>query len=178
MTHEQKAHIAELLSLQAEISSKPLSQAAIIMLVESMADLPFESVKNLLMTWNKSNKGFPHPADIRAKIKPEIDLADNALDIANTILKCIGTCGYTNPARAQLQIGGLGWEVVKRMGGWQHLCETVTLQNEGIYRAQIKSYAETVAKKAKAGDIEAMPELPAANEETRKLIQATMKGIE
>lgn len=169
--------IKESLIALATIAGKELNEISLKAFVGALSDLDQQAVVAALNDWIRTSKGFPYPADIRAKVMPEIDLIDNALDIANTILTAIGKDGHTNPERAKERIGELGWAVVERMGGWKHLCEAVTFENEGMFRAQIRDYAQTVSKKAKRGELNEMPSLPSSGNEIKNLIGTTMNQI-
>jgi len=176
MISSEKSYISNTLSAMAEIYGKTISTAAIIHMVESISDLDYMSVVQTLHDWSKTEKSFPYPADIRAKIFPENSDKDDAQDVANFVISAVSKFGYTNPTKAKEYIGDLGWEVVSRMGGWKHLCETLTLENEGMLRAQIREYTFTVSKRAKRGELELKPELPQPNRnQVQKLIGETFK---
>jgi hypothetical protein len=170
--------IKESLIALATIAGKELNAVALNAYVDAMSDLDPNDVLRALKDWLRTGKGFPYPADIRAKVMPELDDEDDAQDIANTVIKCISTCGYTNQDRAEEQIGPRGWVVVQRMGGWKHLCETTTHQNEGFLRAQIRDYAQTISKKLRRGELEAMPSLPSPKDDVKQIVQSTFKEIE
>lgn len=144
----------------ATIAGKELNQTALQAYCEALSDLPKGQVLLALKNWLRTESGFPFPAQIREKLKPEINLKDDAEDVANIIIAQVGHCGYTNAGRAKEKIGELGWEVITRMGGWKHLCETLNLQNETQFRAQIRNYTETVAKKSIRGELHQTTELP------------------
>jgi len=165
--------------IMAEVTGKTFSQAAIIHMVESIDDLEFQSVANALKNWSRTERNFPHPSDIREKVMPELNPEDDAQDVASLILSGIGRYGYTNADRARTYIGELGWVTVARMGGWKHLCESVTIQNENSYRAQIRDLARTITRRAKRGELDQAPALPGpAGSTIKNLISNTMKGID
>lgn len=169
MTSTEKENIAKILPVMAEIAGATFSTAAIIMMVESMDDLDYASVIQTLTNWQRTEKKFPHPSDIRAKVMPEMDNKDDAILVANLIITAVSKYGYTNPEQARKFMGDLAWETVIKMSGWKHICETLTIDNEGIIRAQIRGMAEVVSKKAKRGELDQTPQLPQSNE-VRKLI--------
>jgi hypothetical protein len=163
----------QLVSL-AVISGRELSGPAVTAYYEALSDLPQFEVLNLLKNWLKTSRHFPHPADIREKLKPEITDDDDAQDVANSVIAAVSRCGYTNPDRAKEHVGTLGWEVITRMGGWKHICETMTQENEGFMRAQIRDYTTTISKRAKRGVLHEKPELPSSqSNEVQKLISTT-----
>lgn len=169
MTSTEKENIAKILPVMAEIAGATFSTAAIIMMVESMDDLDYATVIQTLTNWQRTEKKFPHPSDIRAKVMPEMDNKDDAILVANLIITAVSKYGYTNPEQARKFMGDLAWETVIKMSGWKHICETLTIDNEGIIRAQIRGMAEVVSKKAKRGELDQTPQLPQSNE-VRKLI--------
>lgn len=161
----------------ATIVGRDLNEFALAAFYDAISDLPSEQVLHVLKNWFKTNRNFPHPADIRASIMPEMNNEDNALEVANAIIAAISRYGYTNPKSAQLHIGSLGWEVVNRMGGWKHMCETCTHGNENTLRSQIRTFAETVSKRAKRGELDQRPELPQSNA-VKNIVNGTFKSIE
>jgi hypothetical protein len=177
MNFEQKKQIANILAIRAEITGKVLSTQALIMMVEDISDLDFNNTLNILNKWGRTEKGFPYPSDIRSKIEPEINSDDNSQDVANSVITAISKFGYTNQERAKDYIGELGWEAVTRMGGWKHLCETMTHENEGMYRAQIREYSKTIIKLAKRGQLDERPALPEPTA-VSNVVHATMKNLE
>jgi hypothetical protein len=178
MTEEQKVHLSEtVLPVMAEVAGKSFSTAAIVMMVESMDDLDYDAVIKTLSEWGRTSRYFPHPSDIREKIKPEINPSDDAELVANLVISAVGKYGYTNPDKARKLMGELGWETVKLMGGWKHLCEALEHDNETTFRAQIRNLAGTVRRKALRGDLHVAPELPQSSE-LKNLISKTMKGLE
>ncbi len=179
MNQDEKAKIAETLAVMAEITGKTFSQTAIVHMVQAMDDLEFDAVMRTLSVWGRTEKIFPHPADIREKVKPEVTSKDDAQDVANLVIAAVSKFGYTNPQLAEEYMGSLGWETVRRMGGWRHLCETLDFKNEGVMRAQIRDYAETVRRKAIGGKLEKPPELPSlANSYVQTIVGNSMKGID
>lgn len=178
MTPEEKAQLAKILPVRAELAGKTFSTPAIIQMVEDMSDLNFFEVMSVLKNWGRTEKTFPYPSDIREKVLPEINADDDAVDCANLIISAIGSCGYTNPGRAREKIGELGWAVVDRMGGWKHLCETLSLENETTYRAQIRSYVLTVRKRALRDELDEVPALPTSrSQEVKNIVTFAMKSL-
>lgn len=178
MNATQKEQIANLLSIRAEITGKSISINALVQMVEDMADLDFTQVMSTLTAWGRTEKGFPFPSDIRAKVMPEIDSKDIAVEVANLIITCVSKYGYTNPDQARARMGELAWETVQQATGWKHICETLTLENEGMTRAQLRGLAEVVSKKAIRGELDQVPQLPQANNAVLKLINTTFKDVD
>lgn len=164
MTNEQKKIIAAIFTVRAELTGKTFSQNAIRVMIEDLEGLEFDEILFILRDWGKKETSFPYPALIHEKLNPETSSREDGLHVANLIINCVSSCGYTNPEIARFKMGGLAWEVVRLMGGWKHICETTTLENENTLRAQIRDYAETISKKAKNGSLLELPELPEKNE--------------
>lgn len=178
MTNEQKANLIKMFAVRAELAGKVFSTAALVQMVEDICDLNYTQIEKTVMAWGRTERGFPFPADIRNKLMPVMNHEDDGQEIANLIMKSISQDGYTNSERAKNKIGELGWEVVQRMGGWQHLCEVITNDNESTFRAQIRDFAETVSKKAKRGELNTTPSLPQPENIIQSLVAKTFKSIE
>jgi hypothetical protein len=171
--------IKEQVIMLASFSGREMNEMLLSGYMNAISDLDQGQVLDALKSWLRTNKGFPHPADIREKVMPEINPADDALDVANLIITSVGKYGWTNPDQARAFMGELGWTTVTRMGGWRHLCETLTQDNETTFRAQIKNYAETVRRKAMRGELSIAPALPSPQgESAQKLISTTFKTME
>lgn len=177
MTQEQKATLAKMFAVRAELSGSSFSQAAIIQMVEDTSDLDFLRVVDELQKWGKTETTFPHPAKLRAKVMPEMNQDDNAVMVANLIMKSISMDGYTNPDRAKQRMGSLAWEVVNKFGGWQTLCETTNSDNMGTVRAQLRGLALTTHKQALRGEINEVPSLPSPQNEVAAIIKTTVHQI-
>jgi hypothetical protein len=142
------------------MTGKRLDREIMEMMLEAVADLPEELVLNALKTWAMTETTFPMPANIRAKINPTMSEKDVAIDAVNTAIACVSRFGYTNPQLASERMGELAWATVQRFGGWGHLCETLTNENEGMIRAQLRELAQVVFKKSQRGELDARPKLP------------------
>lgn len=93
---------------------------------------------------------FPTPAEIYGMIKPELSVDDEANLIATKIRQAISRCGYADPEGARKFIGEVGWNIVRRFGGWTYICEnhgdllnplTFHAQCRDITKAEINSYS-------------------------------------
>jgi hypothetical protein len=124
-----------------------------------------------------ANKFFPLPAQLIGIVKPPITELDQANEVANLIVKAVAWPGKTHPEKARIQVGELAWEVVDQLGGWQHLCESMTNENKNTYRAQIRDLAAAVSKRAKRGELGLKPSLPGAIK-VAELVNETVKVLE
>jgi hypothetical protein len=95
---------------------------------------------------NPANKAFPLPAQIRELVSPGEFVAPEtrAREVAGRIVGAIPKFGWNNAKEAQVFIGPEGWELVKRMGGWQHLCETTSPKQATMLQAQMRDQLEGV----------------------------------
>jgi hypothetical protein len=166
--------IKEQIIMLASFAGREMNEMLLNGYMQAVSDLDQLAVLAALQSWLKTSRGFPHPADIREKVMPEISPEDDAEDAANLIISAVGKCGYTNPDKAREMIGELGWITVTRMGGWKHLCEVLDNDNESIYRAQIRNLAGTMRRKAIRGELDHVPMLPtSSSDEVQKLITQT-----
>jgi hypothetical protein len=140
------------------------------MYAEDLADLPIEDVLRAAreIRFDPKNTKFPLPAVIREKAAPNLNDTDVARDVAARILKAVGRHGHNWsdkdpawPSEPLDQLGELGYEVVKRLGGWMRVCEFSGEVGSGIFMAQIRDLADATMKAARAGNLEQAPSLPA-----------------
>ena len=80
---------------------RQLGEGTVLMMLEAISDLPFDSVLLVMKKWAASETKFPMPADIRAKILPELSTKDNAIDAVNAAIACVSKFGYTNSEAAK-----------------------------------------------------------------------------
>lgn len=156
----------EIVSKLGEYYSKELTANQIEMFSEDLMLLTPDELIRAIKSYrqNPENKFFPLPGQLIGIIRPPITSNDDAQECANLIISAIGRYGHTNQAQAQEYMGELAWEVVKRVGGWLHLCEAVNAQNENTYRAQIRELSKTVQKKSLRGELHETPSLPVLTE--------------
>src|SRR4051812_7130242 len=136
-----------------------LSDRAIIMYAEDLSDLPVAAVLLAMRKLRREpgRRSCPLPSDVRRLVRPDnISDAAAANDIAARIGGALSRFGYTNPGPAEAHIGPVGWQVVKLMGGWRHLCNTITTEEMRAFYAQVRELARAqleigrVAKIARA----------------------------
>lgn len=168
--------IKESLIALATISGKELNEVSLTAYVDALSDIDGNLVLKALSSWLKTERGFPYPSDIRAKVMPEINDNDQAVDAVNRIISAVSKYGYNNKDKAREYIGELGFETVTRFGGWVNFCQTLTKENEGVFRAQLKELAKVLCKKSLRNELEHAPALPTS--EIKNLITNTFKSIE
>ena len=160
-----KAKIPQQVLGLAEYYDKKLSENQLEMFVDDLSEITFEELQFAIKKYRKdpANVFFPLPAKLLAIITPIMNEKDEAQEVANLVISAVSKFGQTNPEEARKSIGELSWETARLMGGWKHLCEILTLENEGMLRAQLRGLAEVVSKKAKRGELDQVPQLPQSN---------------
>lgn len=139
-----------------------LDDIVVTMYAEDLADLPVAEIQRALLALRRDPKTtrFPLPATIRDRIAPAPTEENDAAEAAARIAGAARRFGYTNPERAREFIGELGWRVVQLDGGWQNVCETLTEDNLGTFRAQWRQLALATQRRAKSGQLGQAPALP------------------
>jgi hypothetical protein len=170
-----KQQIITTYSQLAMIYGKQLTPEALVLMADSLDDLHPQAVLKILKDWVKGNKAFPMPSEIREKITPQTNDADDGRDIASRAIKAVAKFGWNQPLQAKLYIGEIGWECVSRMGGWTTFCAELNEENKGIYNAQIRDLAITLKKKDANGTLD-LPlnfsnSLPAPNKEIAEKVK-------
>lgn len=162
MTREEKAQLMLLISGTSAYYGQELRDDVLALYVEDLEDLSFAHVAAAIKAVRRDPKTtrFPLPALIRDKIAPQPTEENDAAEAAARIAGAVRRYGWTNSDRAREYIGELGWRVVQLDGGWQNVCETLTEDNLGTYRAQWRGLALSVVRRVKAGQGEAPPALP------------------
>ena len=165
MTQDEKQHLKALLVAMALYYGQEIADAALGLYVEDLEDLALADVQRVLRELRRDPKTtrMPLPAVVRARIVPEaMSDEDLAIEAVNRIFEAVARWGWNNAARAKLMIGELGWKVVEMDGGWLTVCQELTEDNKGTFRAQWKGLALVQIRRAKAGILEA-PRLPQAS---------------
>lgn len=172
MTHDQKQRLKSLIAtINLYYGRQPLLDAVILMQVSDMEDLEFDDVTRAFDSYRKNpkNRVPPLPADIRNLIQPAQTDEQLAIDSASRIVQAITKYGYTNPDRAKRFIGELGWEIVRREGGWENLCERLRDHEIGMFKAQTRELAKSLISRSRAGLLEQPPALPEPENKTKSL---------
>lgn len=150
-----------------------ISDVALEMYVDDLADLPLEAVLEALRGLRRDPKQrrSPLPSEIRAKVLPASESPEEiGKDIASRIIEAVSTCGWTNAERAKARIGELGWIVVQRQGGWTNLCSELNESNRGMIQAQMRDLATVLYRKAEMGTLNLVPQLPEQKHRAAQLV--------
>lgn len=144
MGHESAAAIkTEYINLAAYYG-QTLSDRTIIMYADDLLDLPLGAVLAAMRRLRREpgRRFCPLPSDVRRLVAPDnLSDATIAADIAARIGGAMSRYGYTNPNRAERYIGEVGWRVVQTLGGWRHLCNTITTDEMRTFHAQCRDLA-------------------------------------
>lgn len=121
------------------IYSREVSVQASILFAEILKEYNYQEVERIMRKWLVSEKSIPTPAQVINKITNEITEEESCELIAQAICACISTCGYTNPDRAKIEIGELGFSfIVDSYGSWEAFCRNIdTNESLNIIRSQI-----------------------------------------
>jgi len=113
---------------------------------------------------------IPHIEDIVYKDKPDYEVESK--EAATRIIGAVVKFGQYNETEAEKYIGTLGWEAVKRYGGWQHICQITEYDNNTTFYAQLKESIKSLYLRQVRGKKEP-PSLPQENPKLLELIKNT-----
>lgn len=95
----------------------------------------FEIYRNKQIADNRTHKA-PLPSDLKAILRPAVDLDGEANAIAARMFADIGRFGRNNTSGARAHIGEAGWWAVEQLGGWQTLCQDTHTEDRKTLTAQ------------------------------------------
>lgn len=158
----------------------PVNEIKVKMFATELADLEVNAVAWAFARFRqeKGRRQMPMPADIRDKIEPSA-VSDDAIAIEAVarIVESLSRFGGYRHQDARAYIGELGWEVVKRQGGWTQLCTEVGADTPiGVFQAQAIKIAKSVLEHSRAGTLGEAPQLPRAriaSDQPAKMISMT-----
>jgi hypothetical protein len=172
----------------AEYYDKSVSDGALKMMAQDLADLPFDAVMKGFETYRKDagNKFFPLPAQIRQIVQPPVSDTTTAEGLTQLIIEKIrrynpnwsffsqgktryGAYGLLSlEAAMKKELGELGYTVVLTYGGgWNSLCENY-FDSKGTYFAtHLRDHVAGVIARSKAGTLGQLPALPRPDNVTR-----------
>jgi hypothetical protein len=162
MTDEQRFYTV-LNALADLVPNFTLSKEQVILYANGLRDLGWKAAGDALEKIMRERKGgewFPSIRDVREKIVPVIDDADDARAAAARIIAAVAKYGWPNPVGAKAFIGELGWMVVEQQGGWAVVCQEMNEHTRGTMQAQMRDLALSLQRRARAGQIDAKPALP------------------
>lgn len=134
--------------LTASYYGRQIDESILEMYASDLSDLDEASCVDAYQVWRRDpkNKTFPLPAQIREIVCPEQFISPEALarEIAARIVGAVTSCGWNNGRSAEAFIGPVGWDAVRRAGGWSYICENlgVTL-SPTTFQAQMRDLIES-----------------------------------
>ncbi len=175
MNPQELLELKKLIVFVARYYGRPLEPDVVTMMASDLEDLPFDEVKAAYEQYRKKDKlmRFPMPATIREIISPEIDPDSVAREIASRITEAITSFGWCNGNSAKNYIGDIGWEIVRRNGGWASIC-----QNHGVtidpnsFSAQARELAKVYVRSSEKPQYAA--QLQSASYKGLSLVPRTM----
>lgn len=182
MIQSERAKIGETWLALASMYGKDVSRSALSMMLDTVDELPFESVLSVMRNWPKipKNKSYPLPGDIFGIIKPEIDPDSEAIELTGRVLEAVRTGGLERSAEAEQKCGPVAWAVVKQYG-WPYLIEhlgtpTLSLTTfQAQFRNAVKAHI-LVSKNATSGYVE-RTQIESKNQEPKRLENITRGAI-
>ncbi len=133
MTADEIKELKKGIFMTAKYYGRDLPGEVLSMMADDLADLGFSAVSNAYLVYrrNPKNKTMPLPAQIRDLIAPTVTPISSARAIVGRICEAIPKFGYVRSQEARVFIGEIGWDCVRRAGGWSMLCESDILSNPG-----------------------------------------------
>lgn len=137
----------------AQMYGKDLKAETLDLYLELFSEHPIEVVMGAIKKYMRDpkNKFMFLPAQILEMIDPKSNPEQIANEVASRIIMHVAGIGYADPARAEEKLGPFAWHIVKLMGGWSHLCQTMMAGQENTWRAQIRDLARGQWAKQEAG---------------------------
>jgi hypothetical protein len=106
-----------------------------------------------------------------------------AREASARIIEATTKIGWPDSKRAKEYIGELGWEAVKRRGGWESICNEITAENQSIIIGQLREDCKTMIYRGRQGRLQIAPTIPQTDglndgsEQVRKLTEGIGKPI-
>lgn len=156
------SEIFKIVAALAEYYDKQLTANQMSMYVHDLLELqPDELLKAIYEYRNiADNHFFPLPAKLKSLAKPKPSEEQNAVDAVSRIIEAISKFGPYRYEEARKFVGEIGWMVIQRDGGWNAVCQFLTEDNMGQFRAQWREMAKAFSARSKAGLTDVPPDLP------------------
>jgi len=147
------------IAISAELYQRSLSDGALGAIMHELKVFDSRAVCEAIRRCRKELNYFPSISQIIERLPGHEDLSEaEAIDATNRIFTAVAKYGYTNSTAAKNYIGELGWESVRRFGGWQSLCES-SMVGDSSLRAQMRQTCLSTKKLAQAGKLNNPPPL-------------------
>jgi hypothetical protein len=140
---------------------------------DALEDISLEQLARAQKRAQRECKFFPMPAELRelAEGNAKDRVKDDALDAANRVIVELGKnqSGYhlngaeydAFLAKVRANVGELGWEAIRSLGGWAKIYQEFTDSKPGYFRTQLQQICEAIYRRASAGTHTQAPRLPA-----------------
>lgn len=153
MTDNERAALKKRFVQTALYFGQSVPDDVLDLYVRDLDDLPFVDVVKAMTAIRRdpTTRRCPLPSVIRQRIQPAQTDEQRALDAVSLIVMAISKVGPYRTQEARALVGDLGWLVVEREGGWQHVCEMLTDENVGTLRAQWRELAKALSVRSRAG---------------------------
>lgn len=180
---DREEFFTKLTALAGMVSNFALTPTIVALYDQSLSPLGYEPLSRALdqIIMNRSSRDpFPSISEIRKVVEPEVSERDDAVTVSSLIYKAVAKVGPYQAALAREAIGEIGWLIVEREGGWMAVCESVTFDNAGMYKAQWRDMALSIINRSKAG-LSGPPQLPKLSKQQNQEIdhrKSVMKQLE
>lgn len=146
MTADEIKELKKGILLTAKYYGRDLPGEVITMMADDLSDLGFSDVLNAYTLYRRDpkNRSMPLPAQIREIIQPVVNPTAQAREIVERIKHAITKFGYASGLEAHRYIGDIGWNVVRRSGGWHAVCESDIFSNSSRQAQMRDSIADQI----------------------------------
>jgi len=162
---DPKLRFLEMLNTVAALANVSLTKTLVAVYVEELEPVGLDRAAAALRryaTKTTPRTGLPTIEQIKADLgagEPSDDA--QARDAVSRIVESICRLGYNWPIQAQQAVGELAWEIVRRSGGWETVCEDYTYAREKtVMLAQWRELAKSLLERARTGQLDSAPSLP------------------
>lgn len=141
-------------------------------MIDAFPNCSFEDFSSAILQYRNDTKNtaFPSPSKLSKYLTPEISIDAQAQEITSRIVLSISKYGYGSAKEVQAFVGELGWVVVKRLGGWQYLCQEHGVSiDPGAFYAQTRELVKTHIEIQNKPNLDMTKLLSGKSEETRSL---------
>lgn len=156
----------------SEVYGKNLSDTTAIIFLNLLSKFSEDEVINALNLCMSELKYFPTISDIVNRISPPVNEDSEAREAAARICEAIAKYGWTQPEKARLHVGEIGWYVVEREGGWQRICENTFSDNLPILKSQWRELAKSAILRNKQGLLNQAPSFEKLNDKNKNYLDA------
>jgi hypothetical protein len=145
MTREERIEVGKAYMAVGFCYGADISQQRLAAVLNALEDLPHRLVIEFLNNWSKQAKFArpPFPSEIRLQlvgVPPDDDQV--ARDIATRMIGAVRRHGHNNPDDAREFMGEIGWQIIRRMGGWDQFSRNLMNDQHPTYLAQFRELAK------------------------------------